>query len=223
MRSWHRASILGRHSIDDGLIVLRLEVAEPVVAAFVRPGQFQVLRHGGDEAMFAIASSPGAARFEYLIRDVGGVTQSLSQAEEGTTLDVTLPEGPGFPLDEARGHDVLLIGTGTALAPLRSVLGAIAAHRSDFGKVTLLQGQRSERQLPFYNELVALADVDVKTVLSSPSAEWKGARGRVQSLVRSAVTKHAVVFLVGQPEMTNEVTALVTEAGVAPNRVFLNV
>ncbi|MBL8918867.1 MAG: hypothetical protein JNJ54_08420 [Myxococcaceae bacterium] len=224
MRSWHSAAIKGRTFIDDGLLELRLEVAGAVSAAFARPGQFHRLRVApGQESMFAIASSPGATSFDYLIRRGAGVTEALASLPLGTTLEATAPEGPGFPLEAAQGHDLLLVCTGTALAPIRSVLGLVAAARADFGRITLVEGHRTPRQLPWRSELRALPGVEVHTVVTEAAPGWVGQVGFVQAIVPRVVTADTVAFLVGQREMTDDVRALLERAGLPRDRVFLNV
>lgn len=224
MRSWHSAAIRGRTFIDDGLLELTLAVAGPVSAAFARPGQFHRLRVSpAQESMFAIASSPGATSFDYLIRRGAGVTEALASLPIGATLEATAPEGPGFPVEAARGHDLLLVCTGTALAPIRSVLGLVARSRADFGRVTLVEGHRTPAQLPWRAELRALPDVEVHTIVTDGAPGWQGPVGLVQALVPGVVTADTVAFLVGQREMTDDVSALLGRAGVRRDRVFLNV
>lgn len=224
MHSWHSASLAARRLVDDGLYQLSLSVPPAVSAAFARPGQFHRVRlAGGADSMFAIASPPGATTFDYLIRRGAGVTEALATRPLGATFEVTPPEGPGFPLDAARGHDLLLVCTGTALAPVRSVLGLVLQQRADFQRVTVLQGQRSPRQLPWVEELSALPSVDVHSVVFEAAPGWAGPVGVVQALVPSLVTQQTVAFLVGQREMTDDVTGLLTSAGVPASKVFLNV
>ncbi|MCU0702145.1 MAG: hypothetical protein MUC96_37085, partial [Myxococcaceae bacterium] len=129
---------------------------------------------GRGESMFAIASSPGSTTFDYLIRRGAGVSEALATLTEGSEVEVTPPEGPGFPIGEARGQDVLFVCTGTALAPCRSALGLIARSRADFGRVTLVQGQRSPRQLPWLVELSGLPGVELVTVVTEGGAGWTG-------------------------------------------------
>jgi NAD(P)H-flavin reductase len=224
MRSWHLAHLVRRTLIDDGLVEVSLSVPLPVSSGFARAGQFHRVRAtASGESMFAIASAPGATTFDYLIRRGTGVSDALATLPEGSALEVTAPEGPGFPLDEALGGDVLLVCTGTALAPCRSALGLITQRRGAFGQVTLVQGQRSPRQLPWLDELMALPDVRVHTVVAEGDSGWTGQVGVVQSVVPSVVTPRTVAFLVGQKEMTDEVTALLERGGVPRSRVFLNV
>ncbi|MDX2011020.1 MAG: NAD-binding oxidoreductase [Myxococcaceae bacterium] len=224
MRSWHSAQLVQRRVVDEGLVEVSLAVPGAVATSFARPGQFHRIRQAGSgESMFAIASPPGSTTFDYLIRRGTGVSEALATLAEGSALEVTPPEGPGFPIDEARGRDVLFVCTGTALAPCRSALGLIAQRREDFGRVTLVQGQRSPRQLPWLDELRALPRVDVHTVVTDGGAGWTGPVGFVQALVPDRVTLQTVAFLVGQKEMTDEVTALLERGGVPRSRVFLNV
>lgn len=224
MRSWHSANIQARWVVDEGLVRVRLSVATEVAAGFARPGQFHRVRQpGGADSMFAIASPPGANAFDYLVRQGTGVSEALASLPVGAALEVTVPEGRGFPLEVAEGHDLLLVCTGTALAPIRSVLGLVTAKRSAFGRVTLLQGQRSPRQLPWLDELLALPQVDVRTVVAESAPGWTGPIGLVQALIGEVATPATVAFLVGQREMTDDVTALLAKAGVPRERVFLNV
>lgn len=224
MRSWHSAAISERVFIDEGLLHLRLEVAREVAGAFARPGQFHRLRVAeGHESMFAIASPPGATAFDYLIRRGAGVTEALASLPLGARVEASTPEGRGFPLEAARGHDLLLVCTGTALAPMRSVLGLVAAARADFGRVTLVEGHRSPAQLPWRAELRALPRVELHTVVTDTAPGWQGPVGFVQALVPAVATADTVAFLVGQKEMTDEVTGLLERAGVPRSRVYLNV
>jgi NAD(P)H-flavin reductase len=223
MRSWHSAHLVRRTVVDEGLVEVSLAVPGAVSSAFARPGQFHRIRQNGrGESMFAIASPPGSTTFDYLIRRGAGVSEALTTLTEGSEVEVTPPEGPGFPLDEAKGRDVLFVCTGTALAPCRSALGLVARRRTDFGRVTLVQGQRSPRQLPWLVELSGLPGVELVTVVTEGGAGWTGPVGFVQPLVPAHVTPATVAFLVGQKEMTDEVTALLERAGVPRSRVFLN-
>ncbi len=122
----------------------------------------------------------------------------------------------------ARGHDLLLIATGTGLGPMRSVLGVVAERRDDFGRVTLLQGQRSPAQRPWLDELTFLPRVEVHTIVNDASPGWAGPVGLVQALLPATLPTQTIAFLVGQPEMTADVTARLGRLGVPREQIFLN-
>lgn len=60
----------------------------------------------------------------------------------GEIVGIRGPFGRGFPIDEMRGHDVLLVAGGLGIAPLRSLINNIHDERSEFGKVTIIYGSK---------------------------------------------------------------------------------
>jgi NAD(P)H-flavin reductase len=178
----------------------------------------------GKDAVFAIASAPGAAHFEYLIRANDGVAGQWVKQAPGQTVEVGLPEGAGYPLERARGRTLLLVGTGTGWAPLRSVLQTIRARRADFGPVHALYGAHEPSQLAWAEEFPQLAGegITVRPTVSRAAPGWTGDTGRVQHLVTHLPTEDAVAFLCGQSEMVEEVTRALGVRGVSADRVFLN-
>ena len=196
-----------------------LDVPAAVQEAFHAPGQYHHLSvHEGDESPFAIASAPGAAHFEYVVRDGGSVADALVRTRPGDTVHVTKPEGPGFPLHEGRGQALLLIGTGTGFAPLRAALTAVLQERSAFGHLTALYGARAEDELVFAEDFVAWvrAGVDVVPTLTAPSATWTGRVGRVQAHLDALKSHQGPVFVCGQRALVDDVRARF-------GRVFTNV
>ena len=132
--------------------------------------------------------------------------------------------GPGFPLDRARGRNLLVVGTGTGFAPLRSVLLTLGQERSAFGQVNGGYGVLTPAHLAFGPELSGWAQAGMKIVptVTTGAPGWTGAVGQVQALLDLLPTGDAVAFLCGQGEMVKEVTDLLGQRGLPPDRVFLN-
>ncbi len=225
MQEWAEATLTHNVAVGPGLHRLTVQVPPEVAAAFHRPGQYHWVRFAeAGEAPFAIASAPGADAFEYLVRRTGLVSTTWTDLEVGATLEVSLPEGKGFPLEAARGRPLWLVGTGTGWGPLRSVLRALLREREAWGPVRAVYGAHSPTQLAFSAEFDALraAGVELVPTVSMPDADWRGAVGYVQQHLGPALPEGAVAFLCGQPEMMRDVTALLGPLGVPPERVFLN-
>ena len=104
------------------------------------PGQFVELSiFGVGEAPISISSSPTKQGFiELCVRRTGRFTERLHQMQCGEIVGIRGPFGRGFPIDEMRGHDVLLVAGGLGIAPLRSLINNIHDERSEFGKVTII-------------------------------------------------------------------------------------
>jgi NAD(P)H-flavin reductase len=71
----------------------------------------------------------------------------------GDCIGVRGPFGSSWPLDEARGKDVLIVAGGIGLAPLRPAIYAILNNRSDYGRVVLLYGTRTQEDLLYQEEI----------------------------------------------------------------------
>ena len=88
------------------------------------PGQFVELSVPGvGEATFALASSPRARGYiECSVKRIGQVTEAIHMLEEESVIGVRGPYGNSFPLEAMRGKDIIFVGGGIGLAPLRALI-----------------------------------------------------------------------------------------------------
>ena len=225
MPGWSRATIKQNDVVGPGLHRLVLEVSSAVSKGFHAPGQYHRVRvPSGDDATFAIASLPGAGPFEYLVRASEGVAGQLTALGPGASVEVGPPDGPGFPVEKGHAHDLLLIGTGTGFAPLRSVVLTLLQQRTLYGQVHGAYGVLTPAHLAYGPELAgwARAGVQVVPTVTTSGPGWKGAVGQVQALIDTLPVENAVAFLCGQNEMIEEVTDLLGRRGLPADRVYLN-
>ncbi|MFO7951613.1 MAG: FAD/NAD(P)-binding protein [Bacillota bacterium] len=100
------------------------------------------------EAIFSITSSPSCQEcLEFSIKNVGSVSEALHQMQPGQQIGIRGPYGNGFPVDKLRGKDLLFIGGGIGLAPLRSLIGYCFDHREDYGHIDIVYGARTPADL----------------------------------------------------------------------------
>jgi NAD(P)H-flavin reductase len=224
MSEWYPATVAATARAGAALLELSLHVPPPVVRAFRAPGQYHRVRIGGLENPYAIASAPGRGPFRYLIRRAPGASEAWALLPEGAPVEVSLPQGPGFPLVEALGRPLVLVGTGTGFAPLRSVLEAVLEDRQAFGPVHALVGVHAPLELVWSPELARWErqGISVRHVVSTPDAGWRGLVGHVQDHLLGLPTVAGVAFLCGQAAMVTDVTRAFAERGIPPERVFLN-
>ncbi|HYL34391.1 MAG TPA: FAD/NAD(P)-binding protein [Bryobacteraceae bacterium] len=165
-------------------------VTEPAGGALpgFTPGQFSMLYHYGvGEVPISISGDPGVAdRLVYTIRAVGAVSGALINRRPGDLIGMRGPFGASWPVQEAQGKDVLIVAGGIGLAPLRPVIYHILRHRTDYGRLILLYGARSPRELLFTKELKhwnAQRDLQVLTTVDTGGgANWHGHVGVVTTL-----------------------------------------
>lgn len=214
-------------------VFLRLPAAERF--EFL-PGQYiDILLPEGRRRSFSIASPPHDSRFlELHVRRVPGgeLTERLFAAKTpGTLLTIEGPLGhfvyraPTAPASEEA--PMLLVGGGTGLAPLKSILRHVI--ENDLRReMTLYWGVRSERDLYAHDALEDMArraaNFRYLPVLSEPSSRWQGRRGWVHQAVLED-TRHLErhdVYASGPPEMIEAVRRDFALRGAAPERLFFD-
>lgn len=120
-----------------------------------RPGQCAMLSvFGVGESMISITSTHRRkGPFEFSVKRAGRVTGALHEAEVGHKIGVRGPYGNSFPVEEWKGKNLLFIGGGIGLAPLRSLINYCLDTRQDFEKVDILYGARTPGDLCFKREI----------------------------------------------------------------------
>lgn len=218
--------VVDRHRETTDTVTLTLDVRGTGLGA-PGPGQFTMLYAFGIGEVPISLSAVADGVWQQTIRAVGAVTDALTSTAVGAHVGVRGPYGRGWPLDACRGGDLLVVGGGLGLAPLRPVVHAVLADRAAFGRVALLVGARSPDVLLFRDELDAWqhrGDLDVTVTVDHAGTEWPGAVGVVTSLVPRAVADPSQTSaLVCGPEVMMRYTAATLEqCGVPPGRTHLS-
>lgn len=229
MDVWHPGRIISTEREAAGLQSVHVDVSgTPLVGSHSFPGQYVRVRIDAGEGVFAIASGPetDGATFELLVKSGSDVADVLAVAPIGTRVELTAPEGPGFPLHEAHGHRVLLFATGSAISAIRSLIHAIRHERRKFRSVTLYFGARTPDAFAYERELDEWREsgIDVvRTVSQAGAPGWEGLTGYVHSHLPEEELADAVAFVCGQPEMVDDVRRALAERGMPAEKIFQNV
>lgn len=194
------------------------------------PGQFvEVTVPLAGEAPISISSSPDrSGTFELMVRRAGRVTAAMHDRGVGAKLGIRGPFGTHFPVDTAmRGHDVVFIAGGIGLAPLRSAIHYVLAHRADYGGVTILYGAKSPSERLFVDELaawVARDDVRCMQTVDRADGNWRGEVGVITKLIPSAgiEPKRVVVVCCGPPIMYKFVVVSLYAVDVPDQSIFVS-
>jgi NAD(P)H-flavin reductase len=200
--------------------------------AHTLPGQVVRLRADGlGDGYFALASAPAAdGHADLLIKRGAPLADALvSAAGPGARLDMTSAFGKGFPLEAARGRELLLFAAGSGISPIRALVEHVLARRADYGRAALFYGQRGHEDFAYQKEHAAWHAAGVRVVLcsSQPQPDWDGPRGYVQDVAHSLGfldidTRGAVAYLCGMKTMVAAVKDVLARAQVAPERIFQN-
>ncbi len=216
-------------SQDNFLFQFRLD--EPGTLVDCAPGQFvQLWIPGAGEAPISVCSGSVDGTLELCVRKTGRVTDALFNLSEGDWVGLRGPYGTGFPVNQYRGKDVVLIAGGLGIAPIRSLLQYMLDHREEFGKITLIYGMRHSEQLLFRQELkVLLRRNDMHVYIAAeeligpdlPSVSWQ--LGRVTDMIKLAVIdKDFEAAVCGPPVMYKFVVSELLSKGLNDNNIWLS-
>lgn len=202
-------------------------VADPPIEP--RPGQFTMLYvFGIGEVPISVAGfDADTAVVTHTVRAVGAVTEAICRLAVGDQVGMRGPYGVGWPIDEARGGDVVIVAGGIGLAPLRPVVHELLDHRDDFGAVSLIYGCRTPADILYETELHqwrSRFDFDVEVTVDRADEGWFGDIGLVTNLLRRVSFDPAsTVAMACGPEIMMKVVARELGArGVPPDRVAMS-
>jgi NAD(P)H-flavin reductase len=208
---------------------LTLEPLTPGTAFTFQAGQFNMLYAPGvGEAAISMSGPAGPVeQVVHTIRAVGRVTKTLQRLGRGDALGLRGPYGTPWPVSLAEGGDVLLVAGGIGLAPLRPALYHILGYRERFGRVTLLFGARSPRDLLFAKEIETWRgrfDMDVEVTVDRAGPGWHGLVGVVTTLISRAHfdATSTAAFVCGPEIMMHFTVRELERRGVPHARVWIS-
>ena len=209
-------------------LFLRLPIAEEFT---FQAGQYiDILLPGGRRRSFSIASPPHDARpLELHIRRVAGGEFTDRLFHEDMRSSLLSIEGPlgnfAYRPRAANAAPMLLIGGGTGIAPLLSILRHLIENDIE-RDLTLYWGVRSERDLYAQATLEQLsrraASLTYVPVLSEAGPEWRGATGWVhEAALKGIKDLEAIeVYAAGPPAMIGAIQDEYELRGSAKTRLY---
>ena len=224
----HPYRVLSTHRETEDTVTLEF-VPETDWAIEPSPGQFtMVYAFGVGEVPISVAGvDTSTGVITHTIRAVGAVTTALCALEIGDQTGLRGPYGIGWPMDAARGRDVVVAAGGIGLAPLRPVMHELVRDRSDFGAVSLIYGARTPDDILYTAELRewrSRFDFEIEVTVDRAQEGWYGDVGLVTNLLtRIGFDPANTSAMACGPEIMMKVVARdLGSRGVAPDRVAVS-
>ena len=211
--------------------LLRLKLLAPAEMTFHAGQYVDVHVPGTDQTRaFSMANTPASSdSLEFIIKLYpGGLFSGLLEGtlKPGDALDVTGPYGT-CTLREQSERDIIMIGGGAGMAPLWSLLSALA-ERGSTRSVAFYYGARAKRDVFYIEELGEIAkrlpNFSFVIALSDDSSGngWAGERGLITDVVdrlEGDLTEHEA-YVCGPPPMVDASMALLERRGIPADRIF---
>lgn len=205
---YHSATVVRLDHLSSDVIHLGLQIPSAKDVAY-HPGQYiNIMLEDGSHRSFSMASKPKGEYFDFHIRQVpeGRFTEKLHvNIKVGDLLDVELPLGE-FRYRSNANRKILLVATGTGLAPLRAIVESLLPE-AEVPQMVLYWGGRQISDLYMHEELYALSQLIPEfqyiPVLSRAGDEWLGHRGYVQDAISQDISDLSEydAYICGSPEM----------------------
>jgi len=190
-------------------------------------GQFYMLTvFGVGEAAVSIpfGDLPGT-ELEFCIKKVGRVTGALAALGVGDMVGLRGPYGRGFPYDDLKGHDVLVVGSGVGMAPVRTIIVRMMAQRQQFGRIAVIAGASSYGGIVYADDLKSWArqpGVTVQYALSKPTKEARAHIGYINELLSGLPLDwtNSRALICASPRRIKLVAADLLGLGMHPEHIY---
>lgn len=216
-----------------------IKIPEDINSSDIMPGQFfEISIFGQGEVPISVSDVfENSKTLLICVANVGTVTEKLHSLKIGSNIGIRGPFGNGFPMSSFKGENLILLGGGIGLAPLRAVASYFFNNIGVFNKLELLYGARSSKDLIYKEELKQWrlkTNTIVKISIDKPEKNWKGNVGFVTSFLdpnfsdRSEILfnidkefKKTKLLICGPPQMINTTVKTIDRINFPINNVFI--
>ena len=227
----HAASIVEKIRETQDIYTFRLRLTDATVRKAFRfsGGQFNmVYAFGVGEAAVSIVSDPEEPELlDHTIRIVGRVTGAIGRLGPGDLLGIRGPYGRGWPLDSARGKDVVIVTGGLGCAPVVGAVECIFRRRAAYGAVKILHGVKAPDDLIYrkrFNSWRRQPDTEVYLSSDQPHKSWRYHVGVVTELFEAVVLnpERSVVMMCGPEIMMRVGIPILVRRGIPETAIYVS-
>jgi NAD(P)H-flavin reductase len=194
-----------------------------------RTGQFIELSVDGiGEAPFTPSSSPLVTeKLEVTVMKTGYVTEYMHVLKPGVYMGIRGPYGRGYPVDSFFGKEVIILGGGCGLAPIRSLLFALEGIKDKLTRVILCYGSKTPSDCiykPLFDRLNSIDKFEAYRTVDKPDESWDGPVGVATTLLNKIKIdiEKSVAVVCGPPIMMKFGTIRLLEMGYKDNQIYLS-
>jgi len=157
----------------------------------------------------------------------GYVTEIMHNLKPGAFMGIRGPFGRGYPVERFFGKEVIILGGGCGLAPIRSLLYALEHVKDKLEKVILCYGSKTPADCvykPLFTRLNKIEKFEAYRTVDRPDEGWDGSVGVVTTLLNKIRInlKNSVAVVCGPPIMMKFGTIRLLEMGYKDEQIYLS-
>ena len=218
-----------RQTPDVKSVKIRFREQEKTRSFSFRVGQFGMFSaFGYGESTFNICSSSNwKDHLEFCFRKTGRVTEALWQIDAGDTVGFRGPYGNSYPMEQWEGRNLIFVGGGIAMPPIRCAIWYALENRPQYGNITIVYGARTVADLTFADELDQCSRFERVRVVrcvdpGGETSDWNGEIGFVPAVLERAQVPagNSVALVIGPPVMIKYTLPVLDKMGLAAGDIY---
>jgi len=228
-----KAKLAWRKDLNTNFAEFKFELLEPNRISF-EAGQYLLLEvpETGHQRSYSIASPPSLDHAIHLLVDFtpqGPGSKYLQSLKPGEEVKMIAPLGRFVISDQdsqigQTEKKIVLLATGSGIAPYRSMIEDRLITKKDYRPLTLIWGLRYESDQFWYDDFSLLAlqhpNFSFQPVLSRPNEGWQFHKGYVTDVLSIQDDfSETGYFLCGNGSMVKDAREMLTQKGVAPEKI----
>jgi NAD(P)H-flavin reductase len=217
-----------REVIDESPLIKTL-ILTPEINFNFQTGQFiELTLNGFGEAPFTPSSSTFVSeKLEVTIMKAGYVTGKFHSLHPGEVLGIRGPFGRGYPVFKFYNKEVLIVGGGCGLAPIRSLLFHLIEQKDRLKKVILCYGSKTPSDCiykPMFAELNKIEKFEAHRAVDFADDSWTETKGVVTLLLDKIKVnvQDSVAIVCGPPIMMKFATMKLLQMGYKEDEIYLS-
>ena len=135
------------------------------------------------------------------------------------------PYGRGYPMKDMKNKNLIIIGGGTGVAPLRGVIEYVKEHRRTFKNVHIFLGFRDPEDILFKEDIKEWGKLfEVHLTVDKAPSDYKGNIGLITKLIEEVqpLSRNSLAITCGPPIMIKFVIKLLKVLKFKNSQIYIS-
>ncbi len=155
------------------------------------------------------------------------VTESQWQINEGDIIGFRGHHGNSCPMEDWKGKNLIFIGGGIAMPPIRCAIWQTLENRVKYGDITIVYGACTAADFVFANELDQWTQAERTRVVrcvdpGGETPDWKYEVGLTPHVIERAAVpaQNSIALVVGPPNLIKFTLPVLDKMGLGPKDIY---
>lgn len=212
----HKISSIKKYTSDVKLFKIKCSL-NPMPGTFL-----EISVPGIGEAPLA-SCSHSKDYLELLTKNAGNVTSGMFNLKKNDNIFIRGPYGKGFPLEELKNKNLILIAGGTGIAPITSMINYIEQNKKEFKEIFIYFGFRDEENILLKERIKKWESVfHLHIGLSADPNSQEHEKGFINEIIENhkPTIENTIALLCGPEIMMKEATLELNFLGIPNSRIY---